>query len=182
MTPSLAPEIVRPQTHKLAIWLMIAAALIQAINSLVAIASAGTIVDSAMARNRGTSTLDSHQLSQATAVAKGFVVGLFVTILIISLIVWALMIWFNLKGRNWARITATVLGGLGIISTLTSMGQTASNGLTVVLGVILLLVEIAILVLLWMKPTSAFYKAVSAQRAARNIFAQIADLHMRRPG
>ena len=78
---------------------------------------------------------------------------------------WLWMASANGKGRSWARIVATVLGALSVLSLLSSVAQgqmtdaqpgrrawSASRS------------PIAILVLLWRKESSAYYEAVKAQQ------------------
>ncbi|MFD7078082.1 hypothetical protein ACFV9G_28005 [Nocardioides sp. NPDC059952] len=94
---------------------------------------------------------------------------------VISLGVWIWMAVMNGKGRNWARIVATVLGALSLAGSLSSVGNIAGNaalgGATmpmsagnVVLSVLDPLLVIAILVLLWLRPSSAYFSAVGAAR------------------
>jgi hypothetical protein len=67
----------------------------------------------------------------------------------------------NGAGKSWARIVATVLGALGVVSTLFAL--TTATGTTVALQVISLLLAIAILVLLWLPASSAYFRARSAR-------------------
>ena len=94
---------------------------------------------------------------------------------VITLGVWIWMAVMNGRGRNWARITATVLGALSLAASLSSVGNLAGNaalgGATmpmsagnVVLAVLDPLLVIAILVLLWLRPSSAYFSAVGAAR------------------
>lgn len=94
---------------------------------------------------------------------------------LISLGLWIWMAVMNRKGRNWARITATVFGGLGLLSSLSSIGNMAGNAAlggatmpmstgSVVLAVVDPLLVVAILVLLWIRPSSAYFSSVGAAR------------------
>ena len=97
---------------------------------------------------------------------------------VFGLITFGLWIWMaimNGKGRNWARITGTVLGALSLAASLSSVGNLAGNaalgGATmpmstanVALAVIDPLLVVAILVLLWVRPSSAYFSAVGAAR------------------
>ncbi|HVX46261.1 MAG TPA: DUF6264 family protein [Mycobacteriales bacterium] len=67
------------------------------------------------------------------------------------------------RGRNWARIVVTVLLGLGVISGLSSVSQpaTAANK---TLGVLGLVIDIAVLVLLYLKPSAEYYRADARRR------------------
>ena len=94
---------------------------------------------------------------------------------LIALGLWIWMAVMNGKGHNWARITATVFGALSLAGSLSSVGNIAGNaalgGATmpmpaagVALSVLDPLLVIAILVLLWVAPSSAYFSAVGAAR------------------
>ncbi|NYI79810.1 hypothetical protein [Nocardioides panzhihuensis] len=94
---------------------------------------------------------------------------------LITLGLWIWMAIMNGKGRNWARITGTVFGALSLASSLSSVGSMAGNaalggmtmpmsGGSVVLAVVNPLLVIAILVLLWLRPSSAYFSSVGAAR------------------
>ncbi len=100
-----------------------------------------------------------------TAYTVGIVTGVIGGI--IGALLWLWMAWKNGQGRSWARIVASVLGGLGVLSTLFGL---ASPGMTTVnmgFSVLNLILALAILVLLWKKESTAYYEAVSAQGMLR---------------
>ena len=78
----------------------------------------------------------------------------------------AMFIWFAWNGRNWARIVLWVLGGIsvafGLIGFATAAGGAgaaiAQNGFVTALGVFGLLLTIAGIVLLAMKPANEWYR------------------------
>ena len=72
----------------------------------------------------------------------------------------AMFIWFAWNGRNWARIVLWVLGGLGVVSGLISFTQPQVGypGYLVGLNVFSLLLTIAGIVLLAMKPANEWYR------------------------
>ena len=99
----------------------------------------------------------------------GVVLGL------IALGLWIWMAVMNGKGRNWARITATIFGALSLAGSMSSLanvtGDAALGGATVpmstvgtVLAVVNPFLVVAILVLLWVRPSSAYFSAVGAAR------------------
>ncbi len=79
---------------------------------------------------------------------------------------WLWMAWKNGQGRGWARIVATVLGGLNVVMTLFSVASGNATALAMVLGLVNLVLAVAILVLLWKKESSAFYAARSGRPVA----------------
>jgi len=86
----------------------------------------------------------------------GAVVGL------LFLAAYLLVLWFAWKGRNWARIVLWVLGGLTVLSGLVGLGH--GNGLLSAIGAVQLLLVIAGIVLLALKPSSAWYRAEGQRR------------------
>lgn len=94
---------------------------------------------------------------------------------LIAIGLWIWMAVMNGKGRNWARIIATVLGALSLAGSLSSVANLAGNaalgGATMpmsagstMLAIIDPLLVVAILVLLWVRPSSAYFSAVGAER------------------
>lgn len=61
------------------------------------------------------------------------------------------------KGKNWARITTLVIAGISILFGLLGLAASAP-ALSRVLGIVGLLINIAIVVLLVLKPSSEFFK------------------------
>ncbi|GGU24764.1 hypothetical protein [Nocardioides albus] len=97
---------------------------------------------------------------------------------VLGLIALGLWIWMavtNGKGRNWARITATVFGGLSLLGSLSTVANLAGSAAlggaampmstaNIVLAVVDPLLVVAILVLLWLPSSSAYFGAVGAAR------------------
>ncbi|HZI96386.1 MAG TPA: hypothetical protein VFD41_02555 [Actinomycetales bacterium] len=103
--------------------------------------------------------MDSATVDAAVTIAiiGGVVIGL------IGIGLWILNAVFNAKGKAWARILSTVLGGLAIVSTLFSFVQPTAS-LSLVLSIVQMLLAIGIIVLLWRPESSRFYAAASAPR------------------
>lgn len=83
-----------------------------------------------------------------------------VTAIVTVIIIAVLYVWLIVKirqGRNWARIVATVLLALGILSSLSGLAGTGT-GASKALQVIGLIISIAVLVLLWLRPSNAYFK------------------------
>lgn len=80
---------------------------------------------------------------------------------------WLWMAWKNGQGRSWARIVATVLGGLGILLSLGGFATPGATAVTIGLTLINLVLAITILVLLWKKESTQYYNAVTAQGMMR---------------
>ena len=67
----------------------------------------------------------------------------------------------NGAGKSWARVVATVLGGLGVLSAIFTI--TTGTGLTVAMQLVSLVLAVTILVLLWRPASSAYFQARSAR-------------------
>jgi hypothetical protein len=70
----------------------------------------------------------------------------------------AMFIWFAWKGRNWARVVLWVLGGLGIVSGLSSLGGPSYGGFYTSLSVIQFLLVLGAVVLLALAPSNEWYR------------------------
>jgi hypothetical protein len=88
------------------------------------------------------------------AMSIGLVIGIVVGLLAVGL--WVLNAVFNAKGKQWARILATVLGGLNIVFTLIGFVQPAPM-LSRILSIVSMLLALAIVVLLWRPENKPFY-------------------------
>jgi hypothetical protein len=86
-------------------------------------------------------------------VEVGLVVGL------ISSAVYLMFVWFAWQGRNWARVVLWVLGGLALVSSVAGLG-TGGTGVGYLdgLNVFSLLLTLAGVVLLALKPSNEWYR------------------------
>jgi hypothetical protein len=142
----------RPTTVTYGIGAFLANTLLGLIGSIVIFAGFNSYVDDA-ARSAG---VDPN--SVRAGVMVGAVIGL------LFLVAYLVVLWFAWQGRNWARIVLWVLGGLGLLSGLVGLGS--NTGIVAVLGVLELLLQIAGIVLLALKPSSEWYRAEGRRRQA----------------
>jgi hypothetical protein len=110
------------------------------------------------ATERGT-TISSEETDLALNVGLGFAVlgGL------IGAGLWLWMAWANGKGAPWARIVATVLFGFSLLSGLAGLLQPEPLP-TRLLALLGILVGGSVIVLLYRRDSSEFYRARSAPR------------------
>jgi UDP-N-acetylmuramyl pentapeptide phosphotransferase/UDP-N-acetylglucosamine-1-phosphate transferase len=96
---------------------------------------------------------DAHQLNQlvSTAVGVSLVIGLIFIVLYVLL---ALQV---RAGKNWARIVTFVLAGLGVLGLLASFAR-AEAGPTVVTGVIVGVIDLAIIYLLAQSASAGYFR------------------------
>lgn len=135
-TRSAAPQPVR--LAGIGIFLL---ALLNLVDIAVELGSKSRIVD--QLHKSGTQLTDT-QVNTAATVSIAFSV-------VISVLFALLLVWLGVKvlaGRNWARITVTVLLGLGVLSGLYSLTR-SGGAAALVLDLVTLVVSIAVLVLLW---------------------------------
>jgi hypothetical protein len=127
------------------------------ISAIIAFASGDAIKDSI--RNNDPS-LSQDQIDSAYRVGVGVAVvfGLIFAVLYILLAIQVR------KGKNWARIVTWVLAGLGVLSGLLGLFGGTSTGVEKIVGVVLLVIDIAIIVLLARKPANEYFAAMRGPR------------------
>jgi hypothetical protein len=152
---------VQPQSIQRAVLLMRVGAGLSVLSILITLLTRDSLRSQvARALRKSSTTLTAQQLDAAVTVA----VSIAVVVGLISVGLWLWMASANAKGRSWARIVATVLGALSVLSLLSSVAQGQMTTLNLVVSLISLVLAIVILVLLWRKESSAYYEAVKAQR------------------
>ncbi len=99
--------------------------------------------------------LTSSELDTAIAVTTVVaVVGA-----VIGVALWLWMASANGQGKSWARIVASVLGGLNVLFTLTGLATNPQTAASLVFSLVGLVLAAVILVLLWRPESSRFYEA-----------------------
>ena len=97
---------------------------------------------------------------------SGLIVGAVLALVIVGLQI--LFIWFAWKGRNWARIVLLVLGGISALFGLSALagagGGVAGSGFLDSLSVFSLLLTIVGVVALALRPSTEWYRAMTARR------------------
>lgn len=102
-------------------------------------------------------TYDQSAVDMAVNIGLGF--GLVMGVLGAGL--WALMAFLTGKGMDWARIVATVLFGVNVVSFLCSFAQ-PNPPLTMVLNIVLLIIGAAAVFFLWKKDSTEWFRAHKA--------------------
>ncbi|WP_448641399.1 hypothetical protein [Geodermatophilus sp. URMC 63] len=160
--PGLAPEAPeRPTTVRVGIGAFLATLILGVISSLVQFSDVDGLVAQAVA------LADDPALTE-DVVRAGVVVGAVIGLLLVVL--QALFIWFAWKGRNWARTVLLVLGGLSVLfglSALSGAGSgVAGSGFLDSLSVFSTLITLVGVVALALRPSSEWYRAMTARRQA----------------
>lgn len=107
------------------------------------------------------SVLSGSTLDPDAVLRVGVPVGVLYALVVLALWVWLARA--NGRGRQWARVTATVLGGLALVLHPVAMATGGAGEIVVRLG--LLVHAVAIVVLLWLPRSSRYYDAVSETRS-----------------
>ncbi|MBM7806254.1 putative membrane protein YqjE [Geodermatophilus bullaregiensis] len=160
--PHLAPEAPeRPTTVRVGIGAFIATLILGLVSSLVQFSDIDGLVAEAVA-------LADDPAVTEDVVRAGVVVGAVIGLLLVGL--QALFIWLAWKGRNWARIVLLVLGGLSVLLGLSALagagGGVAGSGFLDSLSVFSLLLTLVGVVALALRPSSEWYRAMTARRQA----------------
>lgn len=151
-----APE--RPSSISTAVRLMQLGAVLSVLSVIVSLLTLDTLKDSIGEAMRDADP-DVSQTTIDAAYSVGIVSGLVGGVIAVGLWLW--MAWKNGQGRSWARIVATVFGALNLLFTAVSFGSPGMTAVSLGFGAINLVLAAVIIVLLWQKPSTAYYNAAS---------------------
>lgn len=161
--PSSGPPLAtaeQPQPIRTAVRLMWAGAAVSLVSLVYSVSTLGTLKDDIADGMRDS---DSTVSQTAIDAAYGVAIGFALVVGAMGVLLWLWMAWKNGQGRTWARVVATVLGALNVISVLfTALGGNQA-GLSSIFAVINLVLAVVILILLYRKESSAFYAAHSGR-------------------
>jgi hypothetical protein len=149
----------RPVTVRAGIGAFVANLILGVIVAIITFADIDKIVARTMAASNDPNVTEG-------IIRSALVVGAVIGLVLVALNV--LFLWFAWQGRNWARIVLWVLGGLNVVSGLLGLsgaGSSGQTGFVTAIGVFQLLLVIAGIVLLAMKPSNEWYRYRSWQRA-----------------
>lgn len=146
------PSMERPFAVRAGIGAFMATLILGVVASVVAFADLDSMVAAALAAENADVTVNDDVLRSA------IIAGYVVTLIFVAL--QAMFIWFAWHGRNWARIVLWVLGGVSVVSSLAAFGAgtPGQTGFLTALSVFMLLLTVAGVVLLAMKPANEWYR------------------------
>ena len=160
----------RPATVRAAFWLYLGIVVLIAVGAVL---GAIAVTDPALlaeARDAGGGLLDDDAIRITLYVGMG--VGIAVAVIEIAL--YALFAGFLLRGAGWARVVLTVLSGLAVAGGLftvlvaaipgTTRVSTPISGLSTALDLLGAVVAAAAIVLMYLPPSNAWFRAVKAAR------------------
>lgn len=144
-----------PKEILISFWLLIAAAVVFAIYMLMNLLvlnsdKARSMVESEMKKSAaGGSTLSGAQMDMVFSI----VVAVIVIGAVIGIAVYLLVAFMAKNGRNWARVLGTVFAALSLLFLASGF-----------VGVIMVLLGVAAVVLMYLKPSAAYFRASKAPK------------------
>jgi len=152
------PALERPTTVRAGIGAFVANLILGIVSSIVTFSDIDDLVAQELARSASDIEVTDDLIRSA------IVIGAVVTLIFVGLQL--LFIWFAWKGHNWARIVLWVFAGLGIAGAMVNLAVGSPLGFLSALTVFQLLLLIAAVVLLAMKPSNEWYRFRRWQRAS----------------
>jgi hypothetical protein len=153
------PPTPRPTTVTAGIGAFVLNVMLGLVSSLLTFANWDEVIDRATAQQ----DVDSESVREIaeTGARIGAVIGL------LFLAGYLVLLWFAWTGRNWARITIWVLAGLSLLFGVVGLAVGTDTGIpgSTVLSVLGLLLQAAGVVLLALRPSSAWYRAEGQRRS-----------------
>jgi hypothetical protein len=151
--PTAAPE--PPKNILTAVKLMYVGAGLSAVGLLIGLFTLGDLKDQLAEDNPGFTQSE---------IDAAYSIGIVTTVVFVGAAVglWVWMAQKNKQGRSWARVVATVLGGLNIVFTLFSLSS--STGIGTVFNLAGIVLAGVILWMLYRPESTAYYNAVKASQ------------------
>lgn len=147
-----------PQTVLTAFYLMLAAAAANVVGLFVGLAQLPT------AREEARQASDGVLSDQQIDLIVNITVGVSVLIEVISVGLWIWLAFAIRSGKNWARITGTVLFGLYSASILFSLVNVQSSAAAALaISVLGWLLAVAVTVLIWAGPARTYFRPAQPQ-------------------
>lgn len=159
--PASPAPAARPDSVSTAVRLMYAGAALSLVSVVLAPLSRDAVRRSIEDAVAGQDTVFTPEQIDGF-VTFGIVTGILFGLL--GVVLWLLMARANGQGRGWARIMATVLFALDVVSLLGSIPQVGAMPLAFSVQVLITVVGVVVVVLLWRKDSSAWFQARSVQR------------------
>ncbi|MGH3446318.1 MAG: hypothetical protein ACRDQA_18190 [Nocardioidaceae bacterium] len=156
--PPAGPQAEQPQSMRTAVLLMRVGAALSLLGLILSLATMGSLKDdirTQLEKNDTNVTASELDTVYNTTIAFAIIVG------VIGIGLWLWMAWANGRGKKWARVVATVLGGLGILSFLYSMTAGQSTTAALIVTVVTVIVDVVTLVLIWRQESTDYYTAMS---------------------
>jgi hypothetical protein len=148
------PEVEQPSSIRTAVRLMLVGAGLSALGVLLTFTQTDAIRE---AIEDSDSSLTQSEIDTFVNVS----IGMAVVFGLVGVGLWLWMAHANSQGKSWARVVATILGGLNVVGTLFNLAGAGSTALTTLMGIINLVLAATILVLLYRPDSSRYYELKS---------------------
>jgi hypothetical protein len=145
-----------PRTVLRAVRLMYAGAALEVAALIVALVTRGSL-ESAIV------TAHPHYTSAQVHTAENFRAGLLATGALIAVGGWLWMAWANGSGRSWAKGVSAALFVIGTLGLPIVSFRAARNAATLIIGVLIWLVGLAVIVLIFNNSSGPFYRTAQVQ-------------------
>jgi hypothetical protein len=140
----------------MAVRFMYAGAALSAIEIIIGLTTLGSLKSAIRSQYPQYSASQIH-----TAEVAGVVVAVVIGAIAVGLWLW--MAWANGRGRNWARIVATVLFAFNTIDLLTLIARPHS-AISLVFALLVWLVGLGAIFFLWQRDSTAYFQAMSGRQ------------------
>lgn len=142
-----------PKSVKMAVNLIWARIALSVLTTLLTFTMLDTLVDDALERQ---SDIDGVNADEVETFARAMAIVFGVAALVIGVGIAILLLVFIKKGANWARITFTVLTGLGLLLGLFNLTQ-GQPAILMILAVVYMALGVGALWFLWQKDSNAWF-------------------------
>jgi hypothetical protein len=154
--PATPPQGPAPQPIRTAVRFMYAGAALSAIEIIIGLTTIGSLKHAIRSQYPNYTASQIH-----TAEVAGVAVAVIIGALAIGLWLW--MARANGRGRNWARIVASVLFGFNTIDLLTLIGR-PHPAISLVFALLVWLVGLGAIFFLWQRESTAYFQAMSQRQ------------------
>jgi hypothetical protein len=141
-----------PQSVTRAVQLMYAGAAASLIGIVVALTTLSSIKSQIISKNP---SLTTTQVNNAEHVA----IGILIASGLIGAALWLWMAQSCKAGKNWARITSTVLFAIETINVLAGAAGTTSGGASRIYSILIWLIGLGAIIFLWQRSSTEYFKA-----------------------
>jgi hypothetical protein len=153
--PAARPPV--PQSITRAVQLMYVGAAASLIGIIIALTTLSSIKSQIISRNH---SLTATQVNNAEHVA----IGILIASGLIGAALWLWMAQSCKAGKNWARITSTVLFAIETINVLAGAAAVASGGASRIYSIVVWLIGLGAIIFLWRRSSTEYFKSSSAPR------------------
>ena len=146
-----------PQSVTRAVQLMYAGAVASLIGIVIALTTLSSIKSQIISRNP---SLTTTQVNNAEHVA----IGILIASGLIGAALWRWMAQSCKAGKNWARITSTVLFAIQTINVVAGAAAVASGGASRIYSILIWLIGLGAIIFLWQRSSTEYFQNSGAPR------------------